>query len=49
MEDSYNLPYIDTELAAEMDSDARVRLDRVAVTERSAVTPTDIKRFLFEP
>jgi hypothetical protein len=49
MEDSYNLPYIDQELAAEMDSDTRARLDRVAVTERNAVTPADIKRFLYEP
>jgi hypothetical protein len=49
MENNYNLPYIETELAAEMDSDSRVRLDRVAVTERSAVTLADIKRFLFEP
>jgi hypothetical protein len=49
MEDNYNLPYLDTELAAEMDSNTRVRLDRVAVTERNAVTPTDIKRFLFLP
>jgi hypothetical protein len=49
MEDQYNLPYIEAELAAARDSDTRVRLDRVAVNERSAVTPAEIDAFLFQP